>query len=333
MSRSSQWAPMSWVWALLPLLIAGTGRADYIFQTIDYPGIPYDTIVSGINASGTIVGSYDFRRGQSGSFVESGGVFTPIAVPGHELTTHATGINDAGDVVGYYGDSKRVVHGFLEKAGVYTTFDAPGALFGTFATGINNAGDIVGYYHYGKDATGERTLSHGFLLSKGAFTTLDVPGSSTTYGFGIDGSGNIVGVSYFGARFEREKSFRWSSGTYTTFSLPGESPYNVYAVGASPTGKIVGFDGDGNTFHGFVLNGNLEADIVDPKARGSDISGTYVYGTNDAGDVVGYYYDRHFLIHGFIGSPVPEPAGLPLAAIGVAGVAVIAWLRWKRIAG
>jgi uncharacterized membrane protein len=37
-------------------------------------------------------------------------------------------------------------------------------------------------------------VTHGFLLDKGGFTTIDVPGSSSTSAFGINPSGQIVGV-------------------------------------------------------------------------------------------------------------------------------------------
>jgi hypothetical protein len=61
-----------------------------------------DTVVTGINASGTIVGYYQQSNGFIG-FIDSGGTYTPITDPmGTIHTTQALGINTAGQVVGDY---------------------------------------------------------------------------------------------------------------------------------------------------------------------------------------------------------------------------------------
>jgi hypothetical protein len=45
----------------------------------------------------------------------------------------------------------------------------------------------VGYYF-------DRTKDHGFLYDQGSYTPLDVPGSGGSWAYGINATGQIVGV-------------------------------------------------------------------------------------------------------------------------------------------
>jgi probable HAF family extracellular repeat protein len=51
-------------------------------------------------------------------------------------------------------------------------------------------------------------------------------------------------------------------------------------------------------------------------------------GINDAGDIVGVYFDASGNEHGFLATPVPEPSTLLLLTIGTLGV--IGWAWWRR---
>jgi len=101
-----------------------------------------DTVVTGINASGTIVGYYQQSNGFIG-FIDSGGTYTPITDPLDAAhTTQVLGINNAGQVVGDYvtgGSSPS----FLLSGGSYTMIDDLLATNGTVASGINDRGQIV----------------------------------------------------------------------------------------------------------------------------------------------------------------------------------------------
>jgi probable HAF family extracellular repeat protein len=80
--------------------------------------------------------------------------------------------------------------------------------------------------------------------------------------------------------------------------------------------------------HYFVESGGTYTPIVNPLAHPF---GTYAYGINDLGQVVGQYFADDGIYHGFVATPVPEPSSLLMSSLCVfAGLA--AWLRRRRSA-
>ena len=144
------------------------------------------TIASGINAEGDIVGAYPALGADchGRGFLLSNNVYTNVNVPG-ALSTEPSAINPKGDILGNYEDSNSGTHGFLLSNGTLSTFDIPGSSF-DFFWGMNARGDMVG-------AECCLTPTAGFLLSNGTLTAIDVPGSMLTFPYGIDPRGNIVG--------------------------------------------------------------------------------------------------------------------------------------------
>ncbi|HLJ92101.1 MAG TPA: hypothetical protein VKU02_02805, partial [Gemmataceae bacterium] len=101
----------------------GHGCADYIFTTIDVPG-SVQTVASGINDAGQVVGYYNEAGGGRGSqhgFLLSNGLYTTLDVPG-AVVTQAMGLNNVGQIVGSYGDAAGT-HGFILSGGSYTQLD------------------------------------------------------------------------------------------------------------------------------------------------------------------------------------------------------------------
>jgi len=98
---------------LAPVFLHGYVRSGGVYTTIDAP-VGNQITLTGINNSGTIIGSASGSALPYYNFLYSGGTFTqivnPAAAPG---TTLGLGINDAGALVGTYTDSKGVMHGFL----------------------------------------------------------------------------------------------------------------------------------------------------------------------------------------------------------------------------
>jgi len=209
-------------------------------------------------------------------------------------------------------------HVALATEYTFTSIDVTNSTV-TQAYGINNSGDIVGLYH---DATG----GHGFLYVGGSFTPTDVPGSSLTYAYGINNSGNIVGY-YSGTTGGGYQGFLDVGGNFTTINVPGA--INTYAYGINDSGDIVGVYSDaGGAEHGFLYAGGNFTTVDVP---GSTL--TRAFGINDSGDIVGTYndvMDAMSVGHGFVASPVPEPATMLLLASGMMGLAGLR-KKWRSV--
>src|SRR5262245_53238330 len=82
------------------------------------------------------------------------------------------------------------------------------------------------------------------------FTTIDVPGATSTYAYGTNAAGRIVGTFYRG----QGHGFLKNGATFTTIDVPGAVGTEVFGINTA--GQIVGtFDDATGTHHGFVTNG------------------------------------------------------------------------------
>jgi uncharacterized membrane protein len=152
------------------------------YTVLDAPQAAY-TFANGINDSGQIVGSYHLPGNTQGyGFLLSGGNYTMLDVPGSRPgSTSANGINNLGQIVG-----SSTTGGFLLSQGTYTALKVPGT-----PDGINDLGQIVGTYRIPGGL--DEFVYEGFLLSGGNYTRLNVPDAISTYSFGINNAGQIVG--------------------------------------------------------------------------------------------------------------------------------------------
>jgi uncharacterized membrane protein len=116
------------------------------FVTFDPPGSTF-TSPQGIDAAGTITGSYSDANGATHGFVRAAdGTITTFDVPDATFGTIPSAINSAGTIVGYYFDADFIGHSFLRvHDGTFTTFEVPGAAV-TQAVGINPSGTTTGIY-------------------------------------------------------------------------------------------------------------------------------------------------------------------------------------------
>ena len=160
---------------------AAYGQQRFDYRTIDVPcaadaptfctgGIALQTAVNGINAGGTIVGSYiDGAKRQHG-FMMKDGHYTTLDVPGSlagvsgTLPTVANGINPAGDIVGTYiapvndnvpfdsplycptGHPAACVKGFIYRDGEFERLLFPGHP-AAIPQRISPRGDVYGCLH------------------------------------------------------------------------------------------------------------------------------------------------------------------------------------------
>ena len=130
-----------------------------VFSQFDAPGAVGSTVLTGINKTGQISGTY-FDGTNEVPLILSGGSLITITVTGTYGGAYAAGINAAGEVVGEFDAAAgppHYAHGFLDAGGIITQIDVPGAL-STSAFGINDAGEIVGYF----ENVGSN-ISNGFL--------------------------------------------------------------------------------------------------------------------------------------------------------------------------
>jgi len=165
----------------------------------------------------------------------------------------------------------------------FTTIDVGGQ---TQAQGINDGGQITGYFS-----------GHGFLRgTDGAITTFDVPSSFSTFAFGINNAGQIVGQAQLATTPSIVGFLRATNGTYTTFLVPGSS--TTTAHGINTTGQIVGYFNDAGA-HGFLESGGVFTTFVVP---GENFGNTAARGINDPGQIVGTFNDLTL-------APLPWPVG------------------------
>ncbi len=149
------------------------------------------TVFSGLNDAGILVGNYEpTTLGTFQSFELNGSTFQNITPPAslNSDFSAAFDINNLDQVVGTWEVASDHEQGYLLSGGAYTTIDDPG--YDTELYGINNLGEIVGVNYL----VGPDTPTLGFSYQGGVFTPITVAGFSNVAPFGINDSGETVGL-------------------------------------------------------------------------------------------------------------------------------------------
>jgi hypothetical protein len=257
-----------------------------------------------ITDSGTIVGCFQSRTGQTRGFVDRRGSFTQITDPAARGRVRGCvlGANAHGVLVGYYATASGVRHGFRDDHGRFTTISMPGAGRksgeGTVAVDINDAGSIVGYSISGGH------VEQGFVFRHQAFTPVRAGGAGHAAGegtwvSGISDNGTLAG-GYVDASKVRH-GFEYFAGRLTPIAVPGASA--TRGKGTAPgciskhTGLVVGVYWRAAAAArptGFSYRGRYRTLLAPGAARG-----TAPQCGNDSGRIVGVFYGRNGAQAGF----------------------------------
>ena len=253
---------------------------------------PIDTIYSGINNSGKIVGAGVYSDGTVSAFIKDGDNWDIFDHPNAYDYTYAVGINDSGSVLGYYEN------GYFLKTGSNYQAITGYQVYPTDYTGINNNSRLSGYF---TDSSGRAT---GFIKTGNSFDLMEHPSASSAacgYGMpcgtwvtGINNDGHVSGVYTDSNGVYR--GFLYDGTVYTPIDHPDRSPSNriyTWANGINDYGEAVGYfwkaAESGSPGHGFVFAGGFETFDHPGAATGGE--GTYILGINNTGQTVGWFDD------------------------------------------
>lgn len=270
-----------------------------------------DSDAYAINSQGTVVGT-SYINGQAHGAVWKGSQVTDLGTG-----VFAMGVNDAGAIVGGNGQAFLLRNGNSADLGFLTGGNWSAAY------GVNNAGVVVGYGNTGNGAF------RGFVWTAGTgMQELGTFGGRNSYAMAVNSSGEVVGQASLLSGYAN--AFLDVSGVMTDLGTLGGG--NSYAYGINDGGEVVGYSNTANgDSHAFLYVNGVMIDLNSLIPTGSGWVLSEAYGINDAGQIVGegLYNGQSQAFRldlspqpqvGFAArfaiQPVPEPATLPILAVG-----------------
>jgi probable HAF family extracellular repeat protein len=308
--------------AALLFLVSPSGAQSFTFTTIDVPcgaclgGVAQQTLASGINPAGDIVGSFTDQNGKQHGFLFTGGKFITIDVPS-ALSTSANGISPSGDIVGNYNvgvssapldspdycpaASPACIKGFLYSHGQFSTVLFPGHP-GAIPQRITPDGDIYGCLHntdLGLSMFGAVWARSGDIsLTEGGGELADPTQSvSMSMNNGATPGGGII-VGLWTDMSNHRHGFQVQNGVFRSFDVPSSQLTAIWDI--NPSQQFVGtyVDGAGHR-HGFL---QLPEDFAPVNVDFPGAASTVAFGINPDGVIVGQYLASGRL-HGFVAVP------------------------------
>ena len=213
----------------------------------------------GINNFGVVCGYFFGVDGFHG-FLFSDGAYSQYDVPGSSETV-LRGINDAGDLAGYYFAQGNAQKGFTSVGGVVTTINIPSGA-GVDAHQLNSANQVVGSY-----ADENSGVGYGFYSTRrGALKfPITVPGATSTYLYGINDNGWMVGQYYDqpGRILLRHGLLFIPPNQFVTFDYADSR--DVALTGINRKGFICGYYFEGGGLHGLLARARRTAEEASDK--------------------------------------------------------------------
>ena len=275
--------------------------ADYIFETIEVPGVNFLEVAAS-NDFGDYAGntrSPDDKKTIGFTLID--GVFKTYDFPG-SLKTNFYALDNAGKAAGHYKGADGLYHGVIMEDGELTQYDFPGAVQ-TFIYGISDetgalSGNIV-------DESGVTRAFSGEL-------TITFPGAVTTYGDFVNAAGAVVG-SYVDAEGMPHGFIRNPDGSFTTIDLPKMPNLEFLFVNTITDAGVIGFRAK-------AVNDILRSYIILPdgilyEVRFPSSISTVVRNVNQDGSIIGYYDSTDDRRLGFVGRPTTQLNGEDFGSI------------------
>jgi len=244
------------------------------------PGLPagtWDWSVSGVTASGLVVGSAWGTYSRT-PFAWTASGTTPLGVPPGFIAAQPAGVNNLGWAAGTSYTDMGTGTPTLWKNGTVTAIPVPGQT-DSQVTAIGSAGQITGI-----TGLNQPGVVRGFVWNNGTFTnlpSLGLGGTGQAAPAAINGAGLTVGYSEVAPNVLT--ATKWANGVAVSLGVAGDFSK---ATDVNETGTVVGF----NTTQGFVIhNGEIQY-LSRPGAVG-----VHAVAVSDNGDVVGtvFYQDPY----------------------------------------
>lgn len=264
------------------MIFAAQARADSTYVVTDLlPLVKSYSLATAINSKGEVTGYTDEDAFvySNGSVINLGKQFRDVTGV-YQWPTHGNDINDLGQVTGFQNNS--AYRSFLYANGNISSI-VSSAGTNIQAYGINNNGQIVGTMVV-PNIDGSGLTQHAFLYSGGVLKDIDnftLAANSNSYAYGINDSGQVVGISYG----VPTRAFQYSNGVMTDIGSLGtfSGVKNCGANAINNNGQITGncnvADG---SHHPFMYSNGSMIDL------GALAVLTIPLGMNNKGDIVGY---------------------------------------------
>ena len=274
---------------------AETPIADYIFETIEVPGVDFLEVAAS-NDFGDYAGNTRSPDGEKTiGFTLIDGVFTTYDFPG-SVNTFFYALDNTGKAAGHYKDMEGLYHGVILKDGELQQYDFPGAaetnIYGLSDETGALSGNIV-------DAAG---VSHAFSGE----LTITFPGAVNTYGDFVNAAGAVVG-SYVDTDGMFHGYVRHPDGSFATIDLPEMPNLDFLFVNTITDAGVIGFRAKAanDILRSYIL---LPSGILYEVRLPGSVS-TVVRNVNQDGSIIGYYDLPDGRRHGFLGRPKTQLTG------------------------